>query len=80
MNVEQITAVFGWMLLINAVLFLMGFSKITLFKVQTKRIFYRLFGDQSDAIFKSVPSVILHYYILFITFNLVPYAALRIVF
>jgi hypothetical protein len=80
MNVEQVTEVFGWMLVINGVLFLLGLVKITLFKKQTKSICDFIFGDQSDAVYQSVPRIVFHYEILIVVFNLVPYAALKIVF
>ena len=80
MTIEQVTEVFGWMLLINSVLFLLGLTKITLFKRQTKSICGLIFGDQSEDIYQSVPRIVFHYEILIIVFNLVPYAALKIVF
>jgi hypothetical protein len=70
---------FGWMLLINIVLFVIGLLKVTTFKRLSNRIASKIFGEQAEEALKPMFSVLWHYWILIIVFNLVPYLTMRIV-
>jgi len=79
MDWNLITAIFGWMLLINVILFIMGVLKITIFKNFTKKWIDLLFGDESEALYATIPKALVNYEILILVFNLAPYFAFRIV-
>jgi hypothetical protein len=79
MDWNLITAIFGWMLLINVILFIIGVLKITIFKNFTKKWIDLLFGDESEALYATIPKALVNYEILILVFNLAPYFALRIV-
>lgn len=78
MTLEQIADLIGWMLLINIVLLVIGFLKITVFKSFVKGVLDTLMGDQSDSFYAIIPRALIYFEILIIVFNLTPYLALRI--
>ena len=79
MTLRLMADLVGWMLFINIILLFIGFLKFTLFKKFVKNTMDALFGDQSDTFSAIIPWALIHYEILVIVFNLVPYLALRIV-
>ena len=78
MILQQITDLIGWMLLINIVLLVIGFLKITVLKSFVKSVLDTLMGDQADNIYSIIPRALINFEILIIVFNLTPYLALRI--
>ena len=79
MTLAQIADLMGWMLLINTVLLLIGYLKITVFKDLVKKVLDTLMGEQSDQVYKTIPRALIHFEILIVVFNLTPYLALRII-
>ena len=51
MNLQLIADFFGWMLLINIILLIIGYLKLTVFKNFTKMVMVHLFGEQSNALY-----------------------------
>ena len=80
MNVEQVTSVFGWMLLINGILLIIGFLKITFLNTEVKWMCDAIFGDRSEAVYQVIPRIVFNFEILIVVFNMVPYVALKITF
>ena len=78
MNLQLIADFFGWMLLINIILLIIGYLKITVFKNFTKMVTVHLFGEQSNALYGSIPGALINYEILIVVFNLTPYLSLRL--
>ena len=79
MTLAQITDLIGWMLLINIVLLIIGYLKITIFKGFVKKVLDTLMGEQSDRLYATIPRSLVHFEILIVVFNLTPYLALRII-
>ena len=77
MTNEQLISVFAWMSVINLALFTIGLLKITLFKRLTLSITEALFGESMDGLIDAAPRVLMYYYIVILTVNVVPYLALR---
>ena len=69
---------FGWMLMINLVFFAIGLLKITVFKGITSSMTERLFGEFGRQMIADIPKILMIYWIMIITFNLVPYIALHV--
>ena len=80
MTNEQLISLFAWMSAINLALFALGLLKLTLFKRLTFSIAKALFGDSMYSLLEAAPRVLMYYYILILTFNVVPYLALRFSF
>ena len=78
-TLAQITDLIGWMLLINIVLLIIGYLKITVFKGFVKKVLDTLMGEQSDRLYVTIPRSLVHFEILIVVFNLTPYLALRII-
>jgi len=78
MNLQLIADFFGWMLLINIILLIIGYLKLTVFKNFTKMVMVHLFGEQSNALYGSIPGALVNYEILIVVFNLTPYLSLRL--
>ena len=78
MTHEQLISAFAWMSVINLALFTLGLLKITLFKRLTLSITEALFGESMDGLIDAAPRVLMYYYIVILTFNVVPYLALRL--
>ena len=78
MMLGQIADLIGWMLLINIVLLVIGYLKITVFKSFVKSVLDTLMGDQADSIYATIPKALVNFEILVVVFNLTPYLALRI--
>jgi len=55
MTLAQIADLMGWMLLINIVLLLIGYLKITVFKGFLKKVLDTLMGEQSDQVYATIP-------------------------
>ena len=79
MTLAQIADLIGWMLLINIVLLIIGYLKITVFKGFVKKVLDTLMGEQSDRLYATIPGSLVHFEILIVVFNLTPYLALRII-
>ena len=79
MTLAQIADLIGWMLLINIVLLIIGYLKITVFKGFVKKVLDTLMGEQSDRLYGTIPRSLIHFEILIVVFNLTPYLALRII-
>ena len=69
---------FGWMLMINLVFFAIGLLKITVFKDITSSMKEKLFGEFGRQMIADIPKILMIYWIMIITFNLVPYIALHV--
>jgi len=78
MTHEQLISVFAWMSVINLALFTLGLLKITLFKRLTLSITEALFGESMDGLIDAAPRVLMYYYIVILTFDVVPCLALRL--
>ena len=79
MDIEQVTAVFGWMLVINVGLFLLAAGFIIFARDFAANLEARITGvpaEEWPAIFVDYLS---RYKIAILVFNLAPYFALRIV-
>ena len=68
----------GWMLVVNLVFFAIGLLKISVFKDKTSFMTERLFGEFGNKMIADIPKILMIYWIMIITFNLVPYIALQI--
>ena len=79
MTLAQIADLMGWMLLINTVLLIIGYLKITVFKGFVKKVLDTLMGEQSDQVYATITKALAHFEILIVVFNLTPYLALRII-
>ena len=77
MTHESLITVFAWMSVINLIFFIIGLLKITHLRSLTEGLNKMMFGERSDEIMAAVPKVLLHYYILILMFNIVPYLVLR---
>lgn len=77
MSIETLIPVFGWMSAINLGFFFIGLLKITVFKKFTERLAVALSGHGIDPFILSAPKTMMQYYILILTFNVVPYLVLR---
>ena len=69
---------FGWMLMINLVFFAIGLLKITIFKDITTSMTQRMFGEFGRQMIADIPKILMIYWIIIITFNLVPYISLHV--
>lgn len=78
MNVDFLVSLFGWMTLINFGLLI--FSTIILigFRQQVLQIHGELTGLDDASLMKAYLYFLAFYKVLIITFNLVPYLALRL--
>ena len=77
MSTETLVPIFGWMSAINLGFFFIGLLKITVFKKFIERLAVALFGHGIDPFVLSAPKIMMQYYILILTFNVVPYLVLR---
>jgi hypothetical protein len=78
MTLHTLMQFFGWMLMINLVFFAIGLLKITIFKDITTSMTQRMFGEFGRQMIADIPKILMIYWIIIITFNLVPYIALQI--
>jgi hypothetical protein len=76
--VDMHASFFGWMLLINIIVLLIGHLKLSLFRPQVLRLAVKIYGADGEALVKNGPRFMMYYYLFVIIFNLVPYLALRI--
>ena len=58
MTLAQIADLIGWMLLINIVLLIIGYLKITVFKGFVKKVLDTLMGEQSDRLYATIPRIV----------------------
>jgi len=77
MSTEALIPIFGWMSAINLGFFCIGLLKITVFKQFTERLTVALFGHGIDPFILNAPKIMMQYYILILTFNVVPYLVLH---
>jgi len=78
MTLHTLMQFFGWMLMINLVFFAIGLLKITIFKDITTSMTQRMFGEFGRQMIADIPKILMIYWIIIITFNLVPYIALHV--
>lgn len=78
MNVDFLLSLFGWMTLINFGLLIFSAIILTGFKKQVMRIHGKLTGLDDATLMKAYLYFLAFYKVLIITFNLVPYLALRL--
>jgi hypothetical protein len=78
MTLHTLLQFFGWMLMVNLVFFAIGLLKISVFKDITSSMTERLFGEFGHTMIADIPKILMIYWIMIITFNLVPYIALQI--
>lgn len=79
MDITQITALFGWMLLINVVLYTFVAAFIIFARDWTANFEARITGIPAEEWPRLFVDYLSRYKIAIIVFNLVPYLALRIV-
>jgi hypothetical protein len=78
MTLHTLMQFFGWMLIINLVFFAIGLLKITVFREITTSMTQWLLGEPGHQMIGDVPKILMIYWIMIITFNLVPYVAVQI--
>lgn len=78
MTLHTLMQFFGWMLMVNLVFFAIGLLKISVFKNIISSMTERLFGEFGHIMIADIPKILMIYWIMIITFNLVPYIALQI--
>lgn len=76
MDISTLLAFFGWMSVINLVLFAAGMLKVTVFRNFAVGVGRALLGDTIDDWMADAPRILMNYYILILVFNVVPYIAL----
>ena len=77
MTLHTLMQFFGWMLIINLVFFAIGLLKITVFREITTSMTQWLLGELGHQMIGDVPKILMIYWIMIITFNLVPYVAVQ---
>lgn len=77
MDITTLLPFFGWMSVINLVLFAAGMLKVTLLRNFAVGIGRAILGDAIDDWMADAPRILMNYYILILVFNVVPYIALR---
>ena len=78
MTLHTLMQFFDWMLMINLVFFAIGLLKITVFREITTSMTQWLLGELGHQMIGDVPKILMIYWIMIITFNLVPYVAVQI--
>jgi hypothetical protein len=78
MTLHTLMQFFGWMLINNLVFFAIGLLKITVFREITTSMTQWLLGELGHQMIGDVPKILMIYWIMIITFNLVPYVAVQI--
>ncbi len=79
MGLEQLTAVFGWMTLINLVVYIWAAAFIVFARDWTSKLQARIMGVPVEDWPGYYVDYLSRYKLLIIVFNLAPYLALRIV-
>lgn len=77
MTVEQLTAFFGWLTVINLVIYLFTVFTLLAFKDKFSAMHAKLFGMSADEVRQAYFSYIARYKTIIIAFNLAPYLVLR---
>lgn len=78
MNVASLLSLFGWMTVINVCLLIFSTLILIGFKKQVLHIHARLTGLDDATLMTAYLYFLAFYKVLIITFNLVPYLALRL--
>jgi len=71
MTLHTLLQFFGWMLMFNLI-FAIGLLKISVFKDIPSSMTERLFGEFGHKMIADIPKILMIYWIMIITFNLVP--------
>lgn len=79
MDMEQVTAVFGWMLLINLAVYTLAAVFIVFARDWTARLEARITGVPAEEWPRFFIDYLSRYKVAIMVFNLAPYLALRIV-
>lgn len=79
MVVESLTALFGWMTVINFALLIFSTIMLTAFRKQVIRIHNQVTGLEADTLMPAYLYFLAFYKVLIIVFNLVPYLALKLI-
>ena len=79
MDIHQLTALFGWMLLINIVIYMVAAGVIVFARDWASRFEARVTGVPEEAWPRLFIDYLSRYKIAILVFNLAPYFALRIV-
>ena len=77
-NLQELTAFFGWMLLINVCLLFVAFFMILFFKNIMIKFHKKFFDIGEEDLKKFYFEFLLKYNVLVIVFNLTPYIVLRL--
>lgn len=77
MTINSLTALFGWMTIINGGLLLFSTVMLTVFKPVVIRIHRQLSGLEANQLEPAYFHYLAFYKILIIIFNLVPYLVLK---
>ena len=78
MNLEQLTTLLGWSLVINTALLLVAWAAVTLLREFVLSIHTRMLGLSEEALMPIYINYIAQYKIFVIVFNVSPYIALKI--
>jgi hypothetical protein len=78
MNMEIMTEFFGWMTLINLILFIWTAGMSVYCRGFVQRVHARVFDLSEDAVNKALYNFLAFYKIVFIVLNLAPWLALTI--
>jgi len=79
MTLEQLTALFGWMTVINTGIMVLSAVLLMALKGALGEYHGRLFGISADEVFSASYTYIGRFKVLIIVFNLTPYIALRVI-
>ncbi len=79
MDISQVTAVFGWMLVVNLGVYLLAAAFIVFARDWVSRLEARITGVPEEAWPQIFVDYLSRYKIAIMVFNLAPYVALRIV-
>jgi hypothetical protein len=78
MNVETLTTFFGWCTVINLGIFLVAAIKIMVMRDWASKIHAKMFKIDEESVRQMYFQFLALYKIAFVTLNLVPYVALKI--
>ena len=77
-NLQELTAFFGWMLLINVCLLFVAFFMILFFKNIMIKLHKKFFDIEEEDLKRFYFEFLLKHNVLVIVFNLTPYIVLRL--
>lgn len=78
MTLELLTALFGWMTVINVALLVSSTIILLLFRNQVISIHSKLTGVKADSLISAYLYFLVFYKVLIIVFNIIPYLALKL--